>query len=161
MSSTLGRLSKEVCEPKAMTRPATHEELADPYEGSIRPLAQKYGLSWALDQDGVYIGGTDRESDLHFLAWDCGQIVGLLKFRVEPIELHLAHILVAPSHQNRGRAGQLLDRFLAWAGKQPELEGFSVTCEITAANREQVAGMLTRRDFSPAGQAWRRPTALS
>ena len=140
-----------------MTRPATQDEATDPYQGSVGPLAQKYGLSWALDPDGAFVGGTDRETDHHFLGWDRGQVVSILKFRLHPGELHLAYILVAPTHRLRGRAGQLLDRFLAWAGKQSELDGFTVTCEIKAADRERVEGMLSKRGFGPAGAEWRRP----
>ena len=140
-----------------MTRPTTQDEASDPYQGSVAPLARKYGLEWALDPDGAYLGGTDRETDHHFLGWDRGQIVGILKFRLRPRELHLAHILVAPAHRLKGRGGQLLDRFLAWAGEQSELEGFTVTCEITAADRERVEEMLSKRGFSPAGAEWRRP----
>jgi GNAT superfamily N-acetyltransferase len=140
-----------------MVRPRSQEEATDPYQGSVVPLAQKHGLLWALDPDGAYLGGTDRETDLHFLGWDRGQIVGILKFRWHPGELHLAHILVAPAHRLKGRASQLLDRFLAWTGKQPELEGFTVRCEITAADRERVADMLAKRGFTPTGPDWRRP----
>ena len=140
-----------------MMRPSTPDEITDPYEGSISPLADKYGLTWALDSNGAYIGGADREADLHFLAWDRGMVVGILKFRLDPGALHLVHLLIAPSHRLRGRAGRLLDRFLAWTGRQPELEGFDVTCEVTAADREQVEAMLTHRGFSPAEDGWRRP----
>jgi GNAT superfamily N-acetyltransferase len=153
---SVGRTHAE-CEPKTMTRLSTQDEATDPYQGSVAPLAQKYGLAWALDPDGAYLGGTDRETDHHFLSWDRGQIVGVLKFRLRPGELHLAHILVAPTHRLRGRASQLFDRFLAWAAKQSELEGFTVTCEITAADRERVEGMLVKRGFSPDGAEWRRP----
>src|SRR5262245_54439244 len=138
-----------------MTRP-TRDEANDPYQGHAVVLAQKHGLSWALDRDGAFLGGTDRGTDHHFLAYDRGQIVGILKFRWHHGELHLAHILVAPSHRDRGRAGQLLDRFLAWAGKQRELDGFFVTCEVTGADPERVSGMLAKRGFTPDEKGWRR-----
>ena len=140
-----------------MTRPTVRDEANDPYQGQAVMLAQKHGLSWALDPNGAYLGGTDRATDHHFLAYDRGQVVGILKFRWRHGELHLAHILVAPTHRDRGRAGQLLDRFLAWAGTQRELEGFVVTCEITAANPDRAAGMLTKRGFTASGPVWRRP----
>jgi GNAT superfamily N-acetyltransferase len=127
----------------------------DPYQGAAVGLAQKYGLSWALDPDGSYPGGADRASDYHFLEYDRGQIVGILKFRWLPGELHLAHILVAPSHRNRGRGGGLLDRFLAWAGSQRDLVGFSVTCEIAGVDG-RVADMLAQRGFTSDGHGCRR-----
>jgi GNAT superfamily N-acetyltransferase len=133
------------------------DEATDPYEGAVVPLAQKHDLSWALDPNGAYVGGTDRESDLHFLAYDRGQVVGILKFRWHPGELHLAHILVAPAYRLRGRAGRLLDSFLAWAGTQRDLVGYTVTCEITAAEPERITDMLAKRGFAPSGHEWRRP----
>ena len=139
-----------------MTHDRRLDEPSESYEGSIVTLAQKYGLAWALDPDGSYVGGTDRKTDQHFLAWDRGQVVGILKFRLHPGELQLAHILVAPTHRLRHRAGKLLDRFLAWAERQNELAGLAVTCEISTSPHEQVERMLTERGFEPAGREWRR-----
>jgi GNAT superfamily N-acetyltransferase len=139
-----------------MTRPTVPDEANDPYQGLAAVLAQKHGLAWALDPDGTYLGGTDRGSDHHFLSYDRGDVVGILKFRWHHGELHLAHILVAPTHRNRGRAGQMLDRFLAWAGNQRELDGFSVTCEVTATDPDRVASMLLKRGFTRSNHGWRR-----
>ena len=139
-----------------MTRSGSQDEPGDAYEGSIVTLARKYDLAWALDPEGGYVGGTDRATDRHFLAWDRGQVVGILKFRLHPNALQLAHILVAPAHRRRHRGGKLLDRLLAWAERQPELEGCDVLCEITASAHEQVESMLTKRGFTPTGPVWRR-----
>jgi GNAT superfamily N-acetyltransferase len=141
---------------QSVTRAGSPDEPGDSYEGSIVTLAHKYDLAWALDPDGRYLGGTDRATDQHFLAWDRGQVVGILKFRVQPGELHLAHILVAPTHRLRHRAGKLLDRLLGWAERQHEFEGFAVTCEIPASGNEQVETMLTAREFILTGTQWRR-----
>jgi GNAT superfamily N-acetyltransferase len=138
-----------------MTHPTTRDEAAEPYQGTIGPLAAKYGLAWALGADGAYVGGGDRESDLHFFAWDRGAIVGILKFSLRRREIRLEHLLIAPAHRDRGRAGRLLDRFLEWCGQEPELEGCVVSCEITGADRERVEGMLADREFEPDGQEWR------
>jgi GNAT superfamily N-acetyltransferase len=139
-----------------VTRSSRQDEPGDSYEGSIVTLAHKYDLAWALDPNGGYVGGADRATDQHFLAWDRGQVVGILKFRLHPNELRLAHILVAPAHRRRHRAGKLLDRLLAWAERQPELEGCVVLCEVTASAHEQVESLLTKRGFTPTGTMWRR-----
>jgi len=139
-----------------MTRDGSQDEPTDSYEGSIVTLAHKYDLAWALGPDGGYLGGTDRKTDQHFLAWDRGQVVGILKFRLHPGDIHLVHILVAPAHRLRHRAAKLLDRFLGWAERQHELQGFTVTCEVTTSEHEQVETMLTARGFTHAGTEWRR-----
>jgi GNAT superfamily N-acetyltransferase len=139
-----------------VTRSGSQDEPGDSYEGSIVTLAHKYDLAWALDPEGGYVGGTDRATDQHFLAWDRGQVVGILKFRSHPNELHLVHILVAPAHRRRHRAAKLLDRLLAWAERQPELAGATVRCEITASAHEHVESLLTKRGFAPTGPVWRR-----
>jgi ribosomal protein S18 acetylase RimI-like enzyme len=112
-------------------------------------------LAWALDRFGAYVGGTDRDTDDHLLSYNGEALIGILKYRRDPGELHLAHLIVRPDYRDRGAGSTLLDSFLSSVRATVALEGFVVTCEVVSGESEKVRHMLEKRGFVAAGCSWK------
>ena len=128
--------------------------MTEAYVGSIGSFAETHGLVWALDRCGAFVGGTDRDTDEHLLECDAGKVIGILKYRRHPGEIHLAHLLIEPSRRCSGTGGRLLDSFLAHIRSTPQFEGWLIKCEIVSTEPQKVAHMLKMRGFLPHGPEW-------
>ena len=122
--------------------------------GPIAPFCLREGLTWALDRQGAYAGGTDRETHEHLVAREGGEVIGIIKYRLHPVNIHLAHLLVAPRHRDSGVGSLLFDKFLSAVASEPRFREMVVSCEITSAEPDKVAHMLSKRGFRRSNQQW-------